>query len=1010
MSSDLFGVFDDEESALSTVVLSTKRGIDEIHGSEPGNDDSAEPESKHRRIETSKETSGVYVKRFFNPIKQGDEEEEEVTCSHEAAYPEGWQEPPAPEVAKKPARTYPFTLDPFQNEAINCLEKGQSVLVAAHTSAGKTVVAEYAIALCMRDAQRVVYTSPIKALSNQKYRDLSEEFGDVGLMTGDVTINPNASCIVMTTEILRSMLYRGSEMIREIAWVVFDEVHYMRDRERGVVWEESIIMMPNRARFVFLSATIPNAIEFAEWICKIHQQPCHVVYTDYRPTPLQHYVFPAGGDGLYLVVDDKRRFREDHFQKALACLQEPKDQPDGKLGKRGTPRGGNKSDIFKIVNLVMRRNYDPCLIFCFSKRDCEANALQMAKLDLNSDDEKTLVEEVFHNAIDSLADDDKRLPQVVNILPLLKRGIGLHHSGLLPILKEVVEILFQEGLIKALFSTETFSIGLNMPAKTVVFTSVRKFDGQTFRWVSGGEYIQMSGRAGRRGLDKRGIVILMMDEKMDPPVAKAMLKGHADTLTSTFHLGYNMLLNLMRTEEADPEHMIRHSFHQFQSDRALPDMQKTRNELIGEIEAIQIEDEALVSEYHHTRQQLNKLKQELTDAINKPQHALPFLQAGRLVRVRSKEHDWGWGVVINFQKKPLNNSQKSSAPLDEAFAYFIDTLLYCATDSEAPVPAKEGAEGEMKTVPVALNLLDGISSIRIYLPRDVRTQNNKAAVLKSLREVQRRFPDGVPLLDPIEDMKITDKDFKSTVRKIESLEDRLFSHPLFNHPTLPERFAAFDRKAQLQKEMKLVSRQIKASSELCLKDELKCMRRLLRRLGHTNSDNVIQMKGRIACEISAADEILVTELIFNGVFNDLPVESSVAMLSALVCDEKDKELKLSTEMQKVFTIVTDTARAVAKVMVECKINIDPEEYVESFKPSVMDVVHMWCKGAKFSEVCEVSSMFEGNIIRTMRRLEECLRQVTAAAKAIGNLDLENKFAKGIELLKRDIVFASSLYL
>ena len=178
----------------------------------------------------------------------------------------------------------------FQDTAISCIDRGESVLVSAHTSAGKTVVAEYAIAQSLRNKQRVIYTSPIKALSNQKYRELLAEFGDVGLMTGDITINPDAGCLVMTTEILRSMLYRGSEVMREVAWVIFDEVHYMRDKERGVVWEETIILLPDKVRYVFLSATIPNAMEFAEWICKIHSQPCHIVYTNFRPTPLQHYL------------------------------------------------------------------------------------------------------------------------------------------------------------------------------------------------------------------------------------------------------------------------------------------------------------------------------------------------------------------------------------------------------------------------------------------------------------------------------------------------------------------------------------------------------------------------------------------------------------------------------------------------------------------------------------------------------------------------------------------------
>ena len=211
------------------------------------------------------------------------------TCRHEVALPVSYtvdQVKGRPDPKAKRAKEYPFVLDPFQSKAVDALERGQSVLVSAHTSAGKTVVAEYAIAISLRDKQRVIYTSPIKALSNQKYRDLADEFEDVGLMTGDTTINPNASCLVMTTEILRSMIYRGSEVVREVAWVIYDEVHYMRDKERGVVWEESIVLLPDKVRFVFLSATIPNAREFAQWVSKVHQHPCHVVYTDYRPVPL----------------------------------------------------------------------------------------------------------------------------------------------------------------------------------------------------------------------------------------------------------------------------------------------------------------------------------------------------------------------------------------------------------------------------------------------------------------------------------------------------------------------------------------------------------------------------------------------------------------------------------------------------------------------------------------------------------------------------------------------------
>ncbi|CAG9581623.1 unnamed protein product [Danaus chrysippus] len=215
-------------------------------------------------------------------------------CTHEVAIPPNQEYAQLMPITSEPAKQYSFILDPFQKEAIMCIDNLQSVLVSAHTSAGKTVVAEYAIALSLKNKQRVIYTTPIKALSNQKYREFSEEFHDVGLITGDVTINPSASCLIMTTEILRNMLYRGSEIMREVGWVVFDEIHYMRDKERGVVWEETLILLPDN--------------------------PCHVIYTEYRPTPLQHYIFPASGDGIHLVVDEKGQFKEDNFNTAMTVL------------------------------------------------------------------------------------------------------------------------------------------------------------------------------------------------------------------------------------------------------------------------------------------------------------------------------------------------------------------------------------------------------------------------------------------------------------------------------------------------------------------------------------------------------------------------------------------------------------------------------------------------------------------------------------------------------------------
>ncbi|KAF4043171.1 DSHCT domain-containing protein [Phytophthora infestans] len=1060
---DLFGAFDDSSATLTAeeqaAASSTSSKRKEAPVASPNDDKALSPPAKKQQNDgrlastTLKVVEGKRIdatpiegndKHSANVVSTGTQQKNLISFS---VYPPDYDaQPTAGAAAKNPAKTYPFTLDPFQQQAVDYIESGESVLVSAHTSAGKTAVAEYAIAKSLRDKQRVIYTSPIKALSNQKYRDLEEEFGDVGLMTGDITINPSATCLIMTTEILRSMLYRGSEVMREVAWVIYDEIHYMRDKERGVVWEESIILLPHKVRFVFLSATIPNSKEFAGWICHIHHQPCHVVYTDYRPTPLQHYLFPAGGSGLHLVVDEKGKFREDNFQKAIATLSASTDDAAAELASYGSntkrrkaqksnPKKKVGTDVFRIVKLIMERQYDPVIIFSFSKRECEAYALLMSKLDFNTEEEKQSVDQLFKNAMDSLSDDDRALPQVDSILPLLRRGIGIHHGGLLPILKEVIEILFGEGLLKCLFATETFSMGLNMPAKTVVFTNCRKYDGKDFRWITAGEYIQMSGRAGRRSLDARGIVIQMLSEQMEPQVAKGILYGQADPLFSTFHLGYNMLLNLMRVEDADPEYMIKQSFHQFQNEQAAPALEEALERAKEEKDQIVIKNEEEVAQYYYLSRSLVRLKEEFLAIRNKPDHVTRFLNGGRLVKLYSPDSDdgtskpkWDWGVIVNFTTK--NASDSTCATPDTV----VHVLLNCLNNSnvtsndatngstvaELPIPAPENMMGlstsatyEMKICPVPLEMLDLISSLRVYIPKDLRTLESRQAVGKSVKEVLRRFPQGVPLLDPREDLDIQDEQFLRVIEKTVDAEKQLKSSPFHNAADKEARFALYNLKMESEAKMRELERKIKESKSLVLRDDLRRRRRVLRRLEFVDKEGVIQRKGRTACEVSTTDELLVTEMIFNGQFNDLSVNDAVALLSCLINTEKKKESDKPPQAESLEVPVRqlrETAQRIAKVMQDAKMTIDVDEYAGAFNTNLVDVVIAWCQGAKFSQICKMSDAFEGTIIRCLRRLEELLRQLTLAAHSIGDVELEKKFDEGGKKLKRDIVFAASLYL
>ena len=538
------------------------------------------------------------------------------------------------------AREWPFELDTFQKEAVYHLEGGDSVFVAAHTSAGKTVVAEYAIALAQKHMTKAIYTSPIKALSNQKYRDFRTTFDDVGILTGDVQINPEASCLIMTTEILRSMLYRGADLIRDVEFVIFDEVHYVNDLERGVVWEEVIIMLPEHVTLILLSATVPNTHEFASWVGRTKKKDIYVISTPKRPVPLEHYLW--GGKEKFRIVDSNKRFIEAGWKKANEALsgrdkeKAKKDaeaqaqaqagsqrggpqgrgrgQPNGRGGPRGggqrggapgrggphrgrgqpstrgsgniarTGRGGGRTSAAQdknvwvhLVSHLRKEDLLPGCIFVFSKKRCEENADSLSNQDFCNANEKSLIHMFIEKSLTRLKPEDRTLPQILRLRELLSRGIAVHHGGLLPIMKEIVEILFAKSLVKVLFATETFAMGLNLPTRTVVFSGFRKHDGKSFRDLLPGEYTQMAGRAGRRGLDNVGYVMIVATGRDEAPPAgslKKMILGDPTKLRSQFRLTYNMILNLLRVEALKIEEMIKRSFSENATQALLPEHEK----------------------------------------------------------------------------------------------------------------------------------------------------------------------------------------------------------------------------------------------------------------------------------------------------------------------------------------------------------------------------------------------------------------------------------------------------
>jgi superfamily II RNA helicase len=467
--------------------------------------------------------------------------------------------PPPVEAAPRPAvEADPTTevyrglrLHPFQQKSLDAIRRGSSVLVAAPTGAGKTLVADFAIERAMAEGKRIFYTAPVKALSNQKYRDFRAVLGDdrVGIMTGDVTINAGAPLLIMTTEVFRNTIFEDPRNLDDGHAVIFDEIHYLDDRERGTVWEESIIFAPPHIRVVGLSATIPNIEELAEWMREVRGTSVEVVVREERPVPLRHFVYHAE-----LGVKTARELRQE--------------------GRRGRGRGRGRSDHRfrrgqdhrRLLDYLQRHDLLPCLYFSFNRRECGERAEENSFRSLLTPTERDELVRRF--------DDLARLyqleasPATDQLRRLAGHGILYHHAGLLPVHKEIVERLFTTGLVKLLFTTETFALGVNMPARTVCFASLKKFDGVRLDWLLAREYGQMAGRAGRQGIDPVGYVYSIVDDRdLDVHAIEHLFDGRIERVESRFNLDYATLLNLYALVGERIGEAYEKSFARFQRER-----------------------------------------------------------------------------------------------------------------------------------------------------------------------------------------------------------------------------------------------------------------------------------------------------------------------------------------------------------------------------------------------------------------------------------------------------------
>jgi len=473
------------------------------------------------------------------------------------------------------AKEYSYPLDPFQQHAICAIHKEENVLVTAKTGSGKTLVGEYQIAYSLRKGGRVFYTTPIKSLSNQKFHDLKEMFPSVGIVTGDIKFQPDAAVVIMTTECLRNMLYKkgtsteglgltaGMSLVGLDA-VIFDEVHYINNKERGKVWEETMILLPAEVKMIMLSATIDGADAFASWIGDLKQKMCWLIPTTHRVVPLKHCVIQSWFSDPIVVMDPAEKFYdsqwdswvfyrkkicdayEDHKKKVAGRRAGGYEDPVIKQSKEERPQS-YVAELNRCTQYLSERSLLPALFFVFSRAQCESWASKIEGSFIEgkqSAEIRKIASFHLHRYMDIL----NGLKQYHDLMGLLERGIAYHHSGLLPILKEIIEILFAKGFVKVMFCTETFAVGINMPTKTVVFLDLKKYDEGGLRCLATDEYIQMAGRAGRRGLDKEGMVIYLPSrDPIGTGEAKLMMTGRKTVLRSRMDFHYDFLLKTLQS-------------------------------------------------------------------------------------------------------------------------------------------------------------------------------------------------------------------------------------------------------------------------------------------------------------------------------------------------------------------------------------------------------------------------------------------------------------------------------
>jgi ATP-dependent RNA helicase HelY len=872
------------------------------------------------------------------------------------------------------AGLYEFGLDPFQVEACHVVEEGRGVLVAAPTGSGKTVVGEFAVHIALQTGRKAFYTTPIKALSNQKYHDLVARYGAdrVGLLTGDTSVNGAAPVVVMTTEVLRNMLYAGSGTLTGLGYVVMDEVHYLADRSRGAVWEEVIIHLPDSVALVSLSATVSNAEEFGEWLETVRGDTVTIV-EERRPVPLyQHVLVGKRMFDLFATsdVDAAAGFvKEDAPVNAELLRIARDDWASTRMRDRRTPKGrpqrggrrpvGNGRRVWIPSRVDVLDQLDgaallPAIVFIFSRVGCDAAVEQCLRsgIRLTTQEERDEIFAFVEQSCADLPDEDRVVLGYHDFLDGLTRGLAAHHAGMLPAFKQCVEQLFQRGLCKAVFATETLALGINMPARTVVLEKLSKWNGDTHADITPGEYTQLTGRAGRRGLDVEGHAVVLWQPGINPSEVAGLASTRTYPLRSSFRPSYNMAVNLVHQVGRErARELLEMSFAQFQADKAVVglarQLAKSQDALAGYAESATC-DRGDFLEYAALRQRVSELEKNAARARRADRRdevlaSLAQLHRGDVIQVPGGRFA-GYAVVLDRGTSP-------DGPRPQVLTAERQARRLSVVDFPAPVSA-----------------LSRLRIPRQFNPRNPQMRRDLASSLRSATHDLAPPPPGRERQDA---HPTRDED------EIEDLRRRLREHPCHACPDREDHARWAERWIKLDRDAGTLQRRVEQRTNTVAR-QFDRVCDVLETLGYLADDDVTDL-GRPLRRIYSELDLVVAEALRLGVLDGLGPSALAAALSTLVYEARRPEDVVSHRVPG-----GDTQRAIDDLErlwrelseVERRHRLD---FLRRPDAGLAWAAYRWTEGDDLGEVLDESDLTAGDFVRWIKQLIDLCGQVADAA-------------------------------